>query len=203
MEREQYHGFPQKEILKEMRKNPVLLILLVLLCLCGCGRKDETGRQIVNWTLPDVEAFEENYTAEKTEKKAAEEKTAEQADYRWNPHGVFTYVTGSGGDYSMALFKILSVDYEKHCAVVTYTVKDSSGYERAKMSDAGAKEENYFFVSEGQKVVGLEENTEEDGTRHIILYLSNDHYLKFSGKDRMESAKYCYKNQVYRLKYEG
>ena len=186
-----------------MRKKLLQLIPLVLLCFCGCGNKDKTEKQIVNWTLPDVAAFEEAYTAEQTEQKALKEQQTEQSAYRWNPHGVFTYVTGSGADYSTALFKIISVDYEKYCAVVTYTVKDSLGYERAKTSDSGAKEENYFFASEGQKVVGLEENTEKDGTRRIILYLSNDHYLEFVGKDRMESAKYCYNNQVYRLKYEG
>ena len=187
-------------------KKPIIWItlLFVMLCLCGCGKKETaSGSAIVNWTLPDVAAFEESYAGAQAELETAQEGQQEPPAYRWNPHGVFTYVTGVDGRYSTALFKVISVDYENHCAVVTYTVKDSRGYEQAKETNRDAKEENFFFESNGERVTGLEEKTDADGTRHIIIYLSNDHYLEFSGKDRMENAKYCYKNLTYRLKYEG
>ena len=187
-----------------MKKAGILILLAILLFLCGCGKKSATERQIVNWTLPDVATFEKDYSADQAAQDTApSQQQTLQTAYRWNPHGVFTYVTAGGVGYSTALFKVISVDYENHCAVVTYTVKDNSGYQQAMLSDAGAKEENYFFESNGERVVGLEEKTEEDGTRHIILYLSNDHYLEFTGKDRLETAKYCYKKSSYRLKFEG
>ena len=181
-----------------------VLLMLITICLCACRKRENApGNPIVNWTLPDVSAFEESYTVPQAEQETAREGQMEQTAYRWNPHGVFTYVTGIDGQYSTALFKVISVDYEKHCAVVTYTVKDSSGYEQAKSANRDAKEENFFFESGGERVAGLEEKTDADGTRHIIIYLSNDHYLEFSGKEKLEKAKYCYKNLTYRLKYEG
>ena len=188
---------------EEMRKKLLQLIPLVLLCFCGCGNKDKTEKQIVNWTLPDVAAFEEAYTAEQTEQKALKEQQTEQSAYRWNPHGVFTYVTSGGSSWSTALFNVSSVDYEKHCAVVTYIVKDSNGYELARQEGKSPREEDYFFDSNGERVVGLDETLDEDGTRHIILYLSNEHYLEFIGKDKLETSKYCYLNMSYRLKREG
>ena len=187
-----------------MKRAVLPVLLLTALCLCACGKKKETqNTAIVNWTLPDVASFEETYAGEHADLQTAQAGETEQQVYRWNPHGVFTYVTGGGGGYSTALFKVSSVDYEKHCAVVTYTVKDSSGYEQAKLSDRNAKEENYIFDSGGERVVGLDETTDADGMRHIVIYLSNEHYLEFSGKEKLEKAKYCYKNLTYRLKYEG
>ena len=121
-------------------------------------------------------------------------------------NGVYTYVYGTSGEdgnWSTALFKISSADYDKRCAVVTYTVKDNYGYSLARQNGNNPKEEDYFFESGGEKVVGLEEKEDADGTRHVILYLSNDHYLEFTGSNRLEQAKYCFKSRTYRLKYEG
>ena len=116
---------------------------------------------------------------------------------------MFTYVLGGGYSWSTALFKISSVDYDKHCAVVTYTVKDDNGYQLAKIEGKKPKEEDYFFESGGERVVGLDETEDEDGTRHIIIYLSNEHYLEFIGKEKLETSKYCYPGMSYRLKKEG
>ncbi len=181
------------------------LLLAVMLCLTACGKKETAPESIVNWTLPDVASFEENYTSEK-ETAEAEKAEPEAESYRWKPHGVYTYVYGTSGEdgsWSTALFKISSTDYDKRCAVVTYTVKDNYGYSLARQNGNNPKEEDYFFESGGEKVVGLEEKEDADGTRHVILYLSNDHYLEFTGSDRPEQAKYCFKSRTYRLKYEG
>ena len=104
-------------------------LLAVMLCLTACGKKETAQESIVNWTLPDVASFEENYTSER---ETAEAEKAEPATeiYRWKPHGVYTYVYGTSGEdgnWSTALFKISSADYDKHCAVVTYTVKANFG----------------------------------------------------------------------------
>lgn len=176
-----------------------------MLCLTACGKKETAPESIVNWTLPDVASFEENYTSER-ETAVAEKAEPEAESYRWKPHGVYTYVYGTSGEdgnWSTALFKISSADYDKRCAVVTYTVKDNYGYSLARQNGNNPKEEDYFFESGGEKVVGLEEKEDADGTRHVILYLSNDHYLEFTGSDRPEQAKYCFKSRTYRLKYEG
>ena len=181
------------------------LLLAVMLCLTACGKKETAQESIVNWTLPDVASFEENYTSER-ETAVAEKAEPEVECYRWKPHGVYTYVYGTSGEdgnWSTALFKISSADYDKRCAVVTYTVKDNYGYTLARQNGNNPKEEDYFFESGGEKVVGLEEKEDADGTRHVILYLSNDHYLEFTGGDRPEQAKYCFKSRTYRLKYEG
>ena len=181
------------------------LLLAVMLCLTACGKKETASESIVNWTLPDVASFEENYTSER-ETAVAEKAEPEAESYRWKPHGVYTYVYGASGEdgnWSTALFKISSADYDKRCAVVTYTVKDNYGYSLARQNGNNPKEEDYFFESGGEKVVGLEEKEDADGTRHVILYLSNDHYLEFTGSDRPEQAKYCFKSRTYRLKYEG
>ena len=181
------------------------LLLAVMLCLTACGKKETAQESIVNWTLPDVASFEENYTSER-ETAVAEKAEPEAESYRWKPHGVYTYVYGASGEdgnWSTALFKISSADYDKRCAVVTYTVKDNYGYSLARQNGNNPKEEDYFFESGGEKVVGLEEKEDVDGTRHVILYLSNDHYLEFTGSDRPEQAKYCFKSRTYRLKYEG
>ena len=82
-------------------------------------------------------------------------------------------------------------------------MKDNYGYSLARQNGNNPKEEDYFFESGGEKVVGLEEKEDADGTRHVILYLSNDHYLEFTGSNRLEQAKYCFKSRTYRLKYEG
>ena len=82
-------------------------------------------------------------------------------------------------------------------------MKDNYGYSLARQNGNNPKEEDYFFESGGEKVVGLEEKEDADGTRHVILYLSNDHYLEFTGSNRPEQAKYCFKSRTYRLKYEG
>ncbi len=181
------------------------LLLLGVLCLTACGKKETAPETIVNWTLPDVASFEENYTSEK-ETAEAEKAEPEAESYRWKPHGVYTYVYGTSGEdgsWSTALFKISSADYDKRCAVVTYTVKDNYGYSLARQNGNNPKEEDYFFESGGEKVVGLEEKEDADGTRHVILYLSNDHFLEFTGSNRPEQAKYCFKSRTYRLKYEG
>ena len=181
------------------------LLLAAMLCLTACGKKETAPESIVNWTLPDVASFEENYTSER-ETAVAEKTEPEAENYRWKPHGVYTYVYGASGEdgnWSTALFKISSADYDKRCAVVTYTVKDNYGYSLARQNGNNPKEEDYFFESGGEKVVGLEEKEDADGTRHVILYLSNDHYLEFTGSDRPEQAKYCFKSRTYRLKYEG
>ena len=181
------------------------LLLAVMLCLTACGKKETAQESIVNWTLPDVASFEENYTSER-ETAVAEKAEPEAESYRWKPHGVYTYVYGTSGEdgnWSTALFKISSADYDKRCAVVTYTVKDNYGYSLARQNGNNPKEEDYFFESGGEKVVGLEEKEDADGTRHVILYLSNDHYLEFTGSNRLEQAKYCFKSRTYRLKYEG
>ena len=181
------------------------LLLAAMLCLTACGKKETAPETIVNWTLPDVASFEENYTSER-ETAVAEKAEPEAESYRWKPHGVYTYVYGTSGEdgnWSTALFKISSADYDKRCAVVTYTVKDNYGYSLARQNGNNPKEEDYFFESGGEKVVGLEEKEDADGTRHVILYLSNDHYLEFTGSNRLEQAKYCFKSRTYRLKYEG
>ena len=181
------------------------LLLAVMLCLTACGKKETAPESIVNWTLPDVASFEENYISER-ETAVAEKAEPEAESYRWKPHGVYTYVYGTSGEdgnWSTALFKISSADYDKRCAVVTYTVKDNYGYSLARQNGNNPKEEDYFFESGGEKVVGLEEKEDADGTRHVILYLSNDHYLEFTGSNRLEQAKYCFKSRTYRLKYEG
>ena len=41
------------------------LLLAVMLCLTACGKKETAPESIVNWTLPDVASFEENYTSER------------------------------------------------------------------------------------------------------------------------------------------
>ena len=176
-----------------------------MLCLTACGKKETAPESIVNWTLPDVASFEENYTSER-ETAVAEKAEPEAESYRWKPHGVYTYVYGTSGEdgsWSTALFRIVSADYDKRCAVVTYTVKDNYGYALARQNGNNPKEEDYFFESGGEKVVGLEEKEDADGMRHVILYLSNDHYLEFTGGNRPEQAKYCFKSRTYRLKYEG
>ena len=188
-----------------MKSRMVFLLLAVLVFLTGCGKKKSEQKEIVNWTLPDVASFEKEYASEAAQPSAEKAETGAQVQ-KWKAHGVYTYVTGtSGGDgtWSTALFKISSVDYEKKCAVVTYTVKDNLGFARAKESGKMAKEEDYFFESGGGKVVGLEERKDGDGTRHVILYLSKQHYLEFSGTEKLDQAKYCFENHSYRLKYEG
>ena len=108
----------------------VCLLLAAMLCLAACGKKETTPEAIVNWTLPDVASFEENYSSEK-ETAAAEKPAQETENYRWKPHGVYTYVYGTSGEdgsWSTALFKISSADYEKHFAIVTYTVRTTTGF---------------------------------------------------------------------------
>ena len=183
-------------------KRILLLLALVLLCLTACGKKESSGQVIRNYTLPDKDAFEEAYSAAREKEEAASSQELQQS-YHWNPHGVFTYVTSGGNSWSTALFNVSSVSYENHCAVVTYIVKDSNGYELAKLEGKSPKEENYFFQSDGERVVGLDEKVDEDGTRHVIIYLSDEHYLEFTGKEKLESSKYCYLGLTYRLKREG
>ena len=54
---------------------------------------------------------------------------------------------------------------------------------------------------DGQQIIV--ETEDEDGTRHIIIYLSNEHYLEFIGKEKLETSKYCYPGMSYKLKKEG
>ena len=189
------------------RKNRLLLQICIILVfiLCACGKREEDQTRIVNWTLPDASAFEEAYKEEQKETIPASESMTEQA-YRWNPHGVFTYIYQNRDDsdgWSTALFKVSSVDYEKHCAVLTYTVKDNRGFLRAQNAGNNPKESDYMFESGREKVAGLDETTDADGTRHVIIYISDNHYLEFTGKNRLEEAKYCFRDLIYRLKYEG
>ena len=189
------------------RKNRLLLQICIILVfiLCACGKREEDQTRIVNWTLPDASAFEEAYKEEQKETIPASESMTEQA-YRWNPHGVFTYIYQNRDDsdgWSTALFKVSSVDYEKHCAVLTYTVKDNRGFLLAQNAGNNPKESDYMFESGGEKVAGLDETTDADGTRHVIIYISDNHYLEFTGKNRLEEAKYCFRDLIYRLKYEG
>ena len=189
------------------RKNRLLLQICIILVfiLCACGKREEDQTRIVNWTLPDASAFEEAYKEEQKETIPASESMTEQA-YRWNPHGVFTYIYQNRDDsdgWSTALFKVSSVDYEKHCAVLTYTVKDNRGFLRAQNAGNNPKESDYMFESGGEIVAGLDETTDADGTRHVIIYISDNHYLEFTGKNRLEEAKYCFRDLIYRLKYEG
>ena len=189
------------------RKNRLLLQICIILVfiLCACGKREEDQTRIVNWTLPDASAFEEAYKEEQKETIPASESMTEQA-YRWNPHGVFTYIYQNRDDsdgWSTALFKVSSVDYEKHCAVLTYTVKDNRGFLLAQNAGKNPKESDYTFESGGEKVAGLDETEDADGTRHVIIYISDNHYLEFTGKDRLEEAKYCFRDLTYRLKYEG
>ena len=189
------------------RKNRLLLQICIILVfiLCACGKREEDQTRIVNWTLPDASAFEEAYKEEQKETIPASESMTEQA-YRWNPHGVFTYIYQNRDDsdgWSTALFKVSSVDYEKHCAVLTYTVKDNRGFLLAQNAGKNPKESDYTFESGGEKVAGLDETTDADGTRHVIIYISDNHYLEFTGKNRLEEAKYCFRDLIYRLKYEG
>ena len=188
-----------------MKSRLVIWLLVVLIFLTGCAKKEPERNEIVNWTLPDVASFEKEYASEASQPPAEKAETGAQIQ-KWKPHGVYTYVTGTSGSdgaWSTALFKISSVDYEKKCAVVTYTVKDNLGFARARDSGKDAKEEDYFFESGGEKVVGLEERKDGDGTRHVILYLSKQHYLEFTGTEKIDQAKYCFENLSYRLKYEG
>lgn len=179
-----------------------IILLLMLVFLSACGREESSQIEIKNYTLPDKDAFEESYAADRESEAASSSQKLHQT-YRWNPHGVFTYVTSGGNSWSTALFNISSVDYEKHCAVVTYIVKDDNGYQLAKLEGKSPREEDYFFESGGERVVGLDEREDEDGTRHIILYLSNEHYLEFIGKEKLETSKYCYLGMSYKLKREG
>ncbi len=179
-----------------------IILLLMLVFLSACGREESSQIEIKNYTLPDKDAFEESYAADRESEAASSSQELHQT-YRWNPHGVFTYVTNGGNSWSTALFNVFSVDYEKHCAVVTYIVKDDNGYQLAKLEGKSPKEEDYFFESGGERVVGLDEREDEDGTRHIILYLSNEHYLEFIGKEKLETSKYCYLGMSYKLKREG
>ena len=188
-----------------MKSRIVFWLLAAQIFLTGCGKKEPKPNEIVNWTLPDVASFEKEYASELTQTPSEKSETFAQVQ-KWKPHGVYTYVTGrsgSDGTWSTALFKISSVDYEKKCAVVTYTVKDNSGFARARDREKNPKEEDYFFESGGEKVVGLEERKDGDGTRHVLLYLSKHHYLEFSGTEKIDKAKYCFENLSYRLKYEG
>ena len=73
------------------------LLLAVMLCLTACGKKETAPESIVNWTLPDVASFEENYTSER-ETAVAEKAEPEAESYRWKPHGVYTYVYGTSGE---------------------------------------------------------------------------------------------------------
>ena len=68
-----------------------------MLCLTACGKKETAPEAIVNWTLPDVASFEENYTSER-ETAVAEKAEPEAESYRWKPHGVYTYVYGTSGE---------------------------------------------------------------------------------------------------------
>ena len=183
-----------------MKKSVLLILMLVF--LCACGNEESSQIEIRNYTLPDKDAFEESYAADKENSVVSSSQELHQT-YRWNPHGVFTYVSRGGYSWSTALFNVSSVDYENHCAVVTYIVKDDNGYQLAKLEGKSPKEEDYFFESEGERVIGLDEREDEDGTRHIILYLSNEHYLEFIGKEKLETSKYCYLGMSYRLKREG
>lgn len=199
-------NIPSSESLTDRPDRPFALslcLVVLMLTLCACSRKEVEPPGIVNWTLPNISDFQAEYLTAEKEPSPQEVHTTGAQAVKWKPHGNYTYVTGSGSGYSTALFKIYSADYETRCAVVAYTVKDSSGYEQAKASGEDPAEENYFFESGGEQVVGLEEKTDAEGVRHVILYLSKEHYLEFTGKEKLEQAKYCYKALKYRLKYEG
>ena len=158
---------------KKNRLLQICIIMALILCACGNGNREENQTRIVNWTLPDASAFEEEYREEQNQIVPVPEKPVEQA-YRWNPHGVFTYI------------------YQNR--------DDTNGSQNAGKNP---KESDYTFESGGEKVAGLDETEDADGTRHVIIYISDNHYLEFTGKDRLEEAKYCFRDLTYRLKYEG
>lgn len=185
-----------------MKIRPALSAALLALLLCACGKAKEPPR-IVNYTLPDVNAFNEAYTAEK-ETQPAEAAAAEAEEYRWNPHGNFTLnVVGDGGDYAAGFVNISMVDLSSHTAVLTYSIKDSRGYNLALAEGKAPEEKNYFFDSDGELVTGADEKEDEDGTRHVIIYLPDDHWLEFIGKEKLSSALYHYDGNYYGIKREG
>ncbi len=188
-----------------MRKRRMLLpaAVLALVLLASCG-KNEQPQQITirNDTLPDVQSFAAEYEASREQEPAGGNGQILQQSVKWKPHGVYTHV-GSGGTMTTSLFRIISVDYDTSCAVLTYIVKDQRGLEQSREKGEGPAEGDYLFESEGEKVAGLEERTGEDGIRHVIIYLSNEHYLDFAGREKIETARYCYRDISYLLKYEG
>ena len=181
----------------------LFLFLAFTLMLCGCGKKEEQPAPITNYTLPDVSAFNEAYNAEAAAQQAVAAAAATQS-YRWKPHGVFTYTIGGDDEmWSAGYVNISSVDFDTHTALLSYSIKDQRGLTLAKSEGKSPQEKNYFFDSGGEIATGVDETEAEDGTRKIVIYLPDDHWLEFKGKEKMTSAQYHYGGLYYGLKHEG
>lgn len=188
---------------------PVLLIVLIIAFLTSCGREKNPVPEIINYSLPDIEAFRKSEETDAAEVKAEKNTGTEALTYvKWIPGGVYTYNTGNAGagdenTWSMALFKIRKVDLSAHAAVVSYVIKDMRGFNAAVQAGKSVSEEEYFLSSDGIITVGCDEIELEDGIRTVKIYLSNDRWLEFSGGNKIESAAYFHKDMKYNLKSEG
>ena len=173
------------------------------LLLSACGKAPEEKPKIVNYTLPDVSSFNESYAAEQQASQSeAQEESSEV--YRWVPHGVFTLnVVGDDGDWAAGFVNISLVDLEKSTAVLTYSIKDSRGFNLAKLEGKSPAEKDYFFDSGGELVTGVDEIEDEGGFRRIVIYLPDNHWLEFSGKEKITSAQYHFNGNHYGMKREG
>lgn len=188
--------------MQKIRIYAVCSAFFLSLFLSACGSKAQEASSVVNYTLPDVGSFNEAYTSDREEQQAAVTSAAQA--YRWNPHGVFTLnVVGNNGDWAAGFVNISSVDISTHTAVLTYSIKDSYGYSLAQTGGGSPAEKDYFFDSDGELVTGADETEDADGTRHVIIYMPDDHWLEFSGKEKLTSAKYHYNDLYYGLKREG
>ena len=185
-----------------MRTICLVLLLLLLPSLAACGSASEAPPAVVNYTLPDVSSFNESYSTE-LETQQAEASAASAQEYRWNPHGVFTITVGDDGNWAAGFVNISSVDISTHTAIVTYSIKDNRGFNLAQSEGKNPSEADYFLDSNGQLVTGVDETEDPDGTRHVIIYLPADHWLEFSGKERLTSAQYHFNGLYYGMKREG
>ena len=187
----------------------VLFAVLIIVFLTSCGRAENPAPEIMNYSLPDLEAFRKNVEAEDAEREPEKRTGTEELTYvKWIPGGVYTYRIGNAGigdenSWSMALFKIRKVDVSAHAAVVSYVIKDMRGYNAAVPAGKNISEEEYFLSSDGIITVGCDEFEMEGGRRTIKIYLSNDRWLEFSGGNKIESAAYFHKELKYNLKSEG
>lgn len=170
--------------------------------LSGCSKKEETPR-IVNYTLPDVSSFNKAYASESKAQHSAAPADSDD-EYRWIPHGVFTLnVVGDDGSWVAGFVNVSYVDLDTHTAIVSYSIKDNRGFTLAQSEGNTPDEKDYYLDSDGELVTGVDETEDEDGTRHIIIYLPDEHWLEFSGKERISSAQYHFNSIYYGMKREG